>query len=208
MSVTTKPAAKAATTKATKAPAAKAKAPAAKATTKATAAKATAATKAKAKAPAARPVPTAEAPLASGWIRQSTLGPDAGAASRFTTQAQRRLLRTIVRGESYDYGEGVSGPIDATRVAAPTLRSIERLRVLGYVSIAKSGAVAGTKAGTAFVEANPAPIVRTAPAPKAPAKAAAKAKAPAKPKATKAPAKAPAKAAPKRTVRRSAKAGA
>jgi hypothetical protein len=57
----------------------------------------------KAKAPAksakaTRPIPTPDAPLASGWVRQS-LAPAEGAASKFTTQTQRRLLRAVVAGE-------------------------------------------------------------------------------------------------------------
>jgi hypothetical protein len=116
----------------------------------------------KAKAPAksakaTRPIPTPDAPLASGWVRQS-LAPAEGAASKFTTQTQRRLLRAVVAGE-------VVSAVDLPR---PTLRTLDRLAGLGFVTVAKAGKVAPTKAGREFVSANPAPRVRApkaAPAP-------------------------------------------
>jgi hypothetical protein len=119
----------------------------------------------KAKAPAksakaTRPIPTPDAPLASGWVRQS-LAPAEGAASKFTTQTQRRLLRAVVAGE-------VTTSTDLPR---PTLRTLDRLAGLGFVTIAKAGKVAPTKAGREFVSANPAPRVRAAKVAPAPAKA-------------------------------------
>jgi hypothetical protein len=140
-----------------------------------------------AKKPAAKPVPTLDKPLASGWVRQSTVPlSEELAVSKFTTQAQRRILRAIVRGED-------DAPTSTGDLAPQTMRTIDRLKGLGLVSVSKTGAITATKAGSAFVaERSPAPIVR---APKPAAKPAAK-----KP-ATKASAKPVAK---KRTVRRSA----
>lgn len=159
---------------------------------KATARKATTKTAAKAPAPkvtARKPkAPAAPAPKASTWVRQSTVSPGEGvAASRFTTQPQRKALREMAIGEYVPSG----GPRTGAMLA--------RLAELGYVALsARGGEPKLTKAGRAFVAANPAPKTRAA-------KTAAPAKAPAKAKATKAPAKTAAKPKAKATAKAPAK---
>jgi hypothetical protein len=151
--------------------------------------------KATAKKVPAKPVPTPDAPLASGWVRQSTVRPDADTApSRFTTQTQRRLLRETV----------ADGALPVADLPTATQRTVARLTELGLVTVAK-GTAKATKAGREFVSANPAPKVRAPKAKatgKAPAKAAKKA-----PAAKAAPKSAPAKATTgRKVVRKSAKA--
>jgi hypothetical protein len=161
------------------------------------ASKKAAATKKPATKRTVKPVGTPEKPLASGWVRQSLAPVGDGGVSKWTTQAQRRILRAIVRGEF----EG-----NRSTLPAATGRTIDRLSTLGYVAVRKDGAIRATPEGTRFVEASPVPRERT---PKAETKPAAK-KAPAK-GTKKAPAKKPAaKAATgtKRVVRRSASKGA
>lgn len=147
-------------------------------------------------ATATRPVPTIENPLASGWVRQSTIPATMlsdVAVSKATTQTQRKLLRAIVRSED-------GAPRSMGDLSPQTQRSIERLKDLKLVTVSKAGGIAATKAGEGFVERSPAPVIRTA-KPKASAKAKTGTKA-----ATKAATKA--KPAAKRVVRRSVKKGA
>lgn len=165
-------------------PAAKAPRPAG---TKSAAAKA-AAKVGKAKA---RPIGTPTAPLPSGWVRQS-LAPRDGAASKFTTQTQRRLLRAIVSGDVTSAGD----------LPLATQRTVGRLADLGFITVAKNGAIRATKAGTEFVAENPAPRIRTAKV-EAPAKPARKAATPRKAPAK--AAKAPAKGTGRKVVRKVAK---
>lgn len=162
-------------------------------------------------AKATRPIPTPEAPLASGWVRQS-LAPATGAASKFTTQTQRRLLRAIASGEDFDYGEGVRAAVNVGRLPRATVRTVDRLAALGFVSVAKNGNVAATKAGREFVAANPAPRTRVSVARDDSGIAAAKRTARQNSRTTAKPAKATkatkpaAKATGRKVVRRSAKA--
>lgn len=170
---------------------------------KATAPKATrkAAPKA-APAPKARPIGTLDKPLPSGWVRQSAVPAGADvAASKMTTQTQRRLLREFAQHGEFSWSDGgslVFSP-NVGALPGPTQRSVARLAELGFVAIDKKGNVKMTKAGGAFAASiGDAPRVRAAkPAPKAPAKAKAKAPAakaaPAKPVATKPARKAAAK---------------
>lgn len=124
----------------------------------------------------AAPVPTPDAPLASGWVRQSTVRPDGDTApSLFTTQTQRRLLRALATDGEITTGDVTSANVGDLPTA--TQRTVARLTELGFLTVAKSGTIKVTKAGHEFVTANPAPRVRAAKA--APAKKAAK-KVPAK----------------------------
>jgi hypothetical protein len=152
-----------------------------KAPRKAPVAKKAAPAKAAKKAPV-KPVPTTDAPLPSGWVRQSTVLPDADTApSLFTTQTQRRLLRALATDGEITTGDVTSANVSDLPTA--TQRTVARLTELGYLTVAKSGLVKVTKSGHEFVTANPAPRVRSAkpaPAKKAPAKKAAPRKAPAK----------------------------
>lgn len=101
---------------------------------------------------------SAAKPVVSSWVTQSKVVPDAGmAVSKFTTQAQRRLLRALVAGET-------PGDAPATR------RSLARLEELGLVSVAKNGTAKVTKSGREFVSASPAPRVRETKPAKVPAK--------------------------------------
>lgn len=79
----------------------------------------------------------------STWVTQSTVAfSEEIGASRFTTQTQRRLLREIVASKS-----GMS----FSDAKAPTLRSIDRLKTLGLVTVAKNGTAKATKRGADLV---------------------------------------------------------
>lgn len=105
---------------------------------KTTASKSTAAKKSPAKSVAKK----SAAKKTSTWVTQSTVAFDADTAvSRFTTQTQRKMLRSLVSGET----------LTTTDAKPATLRSIDRLKDLGAVTVAKSGKVAITARGRQIV---------------------------------------------------------